>query len=254
MRIAGAQIPCSKAIDQNINTIKQAIDWAQVKECDFLVTPEGSLSGYWPGFDIEATVNGLAVIENYAKVKNVGLCLGTLWVETEDIGEIRRNQIRFYDKQGNFLGATNKTHGVIPDETFLSHNLDKGVPVHTLIGDSKTGREHLRAVGLICNDMWPHGTESIIHRIKDQDIDILIHSSNGARGNPRDGLYDAWHNAHLRMTSHNSQIPIITVDNSYHMDGGFYDGPTSSPSGIVIDGEWSKQVSRKGTQYFYWDF
>ena len=43
MRIAGAQIPVSKDVEQNVKTIKHAIDWATDNECDFLVTPEGSL-------------------------------------------------------------------------------------------------------------------------------------------------------------------------------------------------------------------
>lgn len=255
MRIAGAQIPCSKDVDKNLITIKQAIDWAVDNDCDFLVTPEGSLSGYLAEFDIDATVKGLADIEKYAKEKELGLCLGTLWVENEDIGDIRRNQIRFYDRQGCFLGAANKTHGVKPDESFLMNDIVKdGVKVYRLLGNSDTGRQYVNVVGLICNDLWPSGVQSIPHIAEKQGVNLLVHSSNGARGNVRDNLYDDWHNAHLRMVSHNSQLPIITVDNIYHINGEFYDGPTSSPSGVVIDGEWVKQVPRTGTQYFYWDF
>ena len=102
MRLAGAQIPVSTDVGKNIETIKHAIDWSVDNQCDFLVTPEGSLSGYLPGFNIEATVKGLADIEEYAKNK-LGLCLGTLWVEKEQCVEFRRNQIRFYDKEGNWL-------------------------------------------------------------------------------------------------------------------------------------------------------
>ena len=253
MRIAGAQIPVSKDVKRNVETIKHAIDWAIDNECDFLVTPEGSLSGYLSGFNIEATKEALHEIEAYAKSSTLGLCLGTLWVENEKRGDIRRNQIRFYNREGAYIGVTNKTHGVAPDETFLLHNLNEGIPVHILIGDSKTGREHLKAVGLICNDMWPHGTKSIIHMAQEIGVDILIHSSNGARGNDRDKLYNDWHNAHLRMASHQC-CPIITVDNTLHMNGEFYDGPTSSESGVVIDGEYVTKVPRTGTQYFYWDF
>ena len=253
MRIAGAQIPVSKDVEQNVKTIKHAIDWATDNECDFLVTPEGSLSGYFPEFNVDATKEALHEIEEYAKNSTLGLCLGTLWAEDEARGSIRRNQIRFYNREGVFIGATNKTHLVLPDETFLGHDLNECIPVHTLIGDSKTGREHLKAVGLICNDMWPHGTKSIVHMATSRDADVLIHSSNGARGNVRDKLYNDWHNAHLRMASHQC-CPIITVDNTLHMNGEFYDGPTSSESGVVIDGEYVTKVPRIGTQYFYWDF
>ena len=83
---------------------------------------------------------------------------------------------------------------------------------------------------------------------------ILIHSSNGARGNDKDKVYNTWHDANLKMISHITQIPIITVDNIYHINGEYYDGPTSSESGVVIDGEWVTKVPRTGTQYYYWDF
>ena len=95
MRIAGAQIPVSKDVEENVKTIKHAIDWATDNECDFLVTPEGSLSGYFPEFNVETTRKALHDIEEYAKNSTLGLCLGTLWVEQEKRGDIRRNQIRF---------------------------------------------------------------------------------------------------------------------------------------------------------------
>jgi predicted amidohydrolase len=257
MRIAGAQIPCSKVVADNVKTIKKAIDWSVGVGCDFLVTPEGSLSGYLPNYDVEATIKALPEIEKYAKEKGIGLCLGTLWIEDEPFGKTRRNQIRFYDQEGAYLGAANKTHGVRPDETFLMNDIKKdGVKVYTLVsGNPKVGRDHLQAVGLICNDLWPTGVQSIPHIAQRQGVDIMIHSSNGARGDiKRDILYNDWHDAHLRMVCHNAQVPIITVDNCWHMNGEPYDGETSSESGVVIDGRFVTKVPRTGTQYFYWDF
>ena len=49
-------------------------------------------------------------------------------------------------------------------------------------------------------------------------------------------------------------IPILTVDNCYKNDGQFYDGPTSSTSGIIHNGEWLVKASSTGTDYFYYDF
>ena len=51
-----------------------------------------------------------------------------------------------------------------------------------------------------------------------------------------------------------TQIPIITVDNTCHMNGHPYDGPTSSESGVTVDGKWVTKVPRLGTQHFYYDF
>ena len=56
------------------------------------------------------------------------------------------------------------------------------------------------------------------------------------------------------MISQATQIPIITVDNTCHMNGQPYDGPTSSESGVTVDGKWVTKIPRTGTQHFYYDF
>ena len=46
----------------------------------------------------------------------------------------------------------------------------------------------------------------------------------------------------------------ITVDSCCDKYGNRHDLPTSSPSGVVINGKWEVQMPRTGTQMFYWDF
>ena len=106
VRFAGAQIPVTQNLEENKQAILKAIDWAEENNCDWLLTPEGSLSGYFPSFDL-VLPNGVsdlakAVFEvvSYANKKGMGIALGTLWVDIEHRGTIRRNQIRYYDKQG----------------------------------------------------------------------------------------------------------------------------------------------------------
>ena len=52
VRFAGAQIPVTQDLDKNEASIIKAIDWAAENNCDWLLTPEGSLSGYFPNFDL----------------------------------------------------------------------------------------------------------------------------------------------------------------------------------------------------------
>ena len=64
-----------------------------------------------------------------------------------------------------------------------------------------------------------------------------------------------WHNANLRWWAKSIGVPIITVDNVYHLNGDVYDGNTSSESGVIdAQGNWVTKVPRTGTQYFYYDF
>jgi len=261
MRIAGAQIPVTLDIEENVKTIKASISWAVANKCHFLVTPECSLSGYDATYDEKVLARALSNIEEYAKSWNIGLCLGTLWKEDEEAGQIRRNQIRFYDNFGQLIGVTNKTYLVNQDTGCLAHELDeKGITVHNIrcqdIQD--VGRQQLNVVGLICNDLWGNswpGKPSIPNLALQSNLcELFIHSTNGARGNPHDEIYNKWHDAHLLMISQATQIPIITVDNTCHMNGQPYDGPTSSESGVTVDGKWVTEIPRTGTQHFYYDF
>lgn len=261
MRIAGAQIPVTLDIEENTKTIKTSIDWAVKNECHFLVTPEASLSGYDSYFDEDKLCNALAEIEEYITLKKIGLCLGTLWKEKEDVGEVRRNQIRFYDNCGNILGVTNKTYLVTQDTGCLAHELDeKGLTIHNLRCSKlqSTGRQQLNVVGLICNDLWGNswpGKPSLPKLALESEMcELFIHSTNGARGNTHDEIYNKWHDTHLLMISQATKIPIITVDNTCHMNGQPYDGPTSSESGVTVDGKWVTSVPRTGTQHFYHEF
>jgi|TARA_B110000444_G_scaffold258679_1_gene300231 hypothetical protein len=275
VRIAGAQIPCTPVVRDNVEHIKKAIDYAIENRCDYLVTPEGALSGYDHGgiaattFGIDPFENlsdledGLKTVEAYAKDK-VGLCLGTLWKEKERFGDVGRNQIRFYAKNGQLRGATNKSFCINPqDLPFMEHDTNKDGLLAWKLGDETF---QFNVVGLVCNDMWGHGMsghKAIPWHAKQQynmggrqDLQLFVHSTNGFRGNGKkmETLFNNWHHAHLTMMSYLSEIPIITVDNCYHMDGTEYHGQTSSESGVVVRGEFVTEVPRSGTQYFYHDF
>jgi predicted amidohydrolase len=254
IRFAGAQIPCSNNLVQNIETIKKSIDWAVENQVDYLLTPEGSLSGYIKGFDTPELVNGLAEIEQYAATK-VALCLGTMWVEKEGEFNVKRNQIRFYNKDGTFNTAVDKTIvtpldgelGIVAaDQTFL-------VPLF----DYKNADGYPLAAGaFICNDFYGRANYPELPRMAFQNgAKIFLHATNADRdiGKLYDKIMDDWHTSHLQMTSYLAGIPVITVDNSCKPDGTEWGGPTSSQSGVLIGGEWVVTVPRTGTHYFYYD-
>ena len=259
IRFGGAQIPVTTDITKNITTIKKAIDWAAENNVDYLVTPEASLSGYSPSFNSipENLTYALENIESYAAEKKVGLCLGTLWEEEEFNGKQVRNQIRFYDCDNHWLGSVNKNI-TIEDDTaanVLRDPITKGLFLP--IGDKV-----IPAGGLICVDMYGStgGADSLPNipaKLALYKAKIFIHSTNGKRGvtgELGESIQDLWHDACLRRNSFIYNIPIITVDNCYMLDGTEYHGPTSSQSGVLIGGKWMTSVPRCGTQYFYYDF
>lgn len=252
LRFAGAQIPCTNDIKLNIQSIKDAIDWAVSNNVDYLITPEGSLSGYFNEFDTYDLKEGLLTIEKYAANK-VALCLGTLWVEGD---HVKRNQIRFYNKDGTYNTAINKTI-ITPHDIDIGINLADNFYVVEMPDCKNEYGNSLIAGAFICNDFYGRPQFPDLTRMAFQDgAKIFLHSTNADRGVSKvyDQVMDDWHTAHLQMISFLAKIPVVTVDNCCGMAGGAFDGPTSSQSGVLIAGEWVVKVPRYNTQYFYYDF
>jgi len=262
IRFGGAQIPVTTSLDKNVVILKEAIDWAADNGVDYLITPEGALSGYFPDFDsrdgrtFDDVQAALTKVVNYAVEKKVHTCIGTMWIETDspDPGFIwprRENQIRFYNKNGGLQGTACKTY-TIPeyDQTVPCNQLE-----NILLEIEDT---NFLALGLLCNDFWGGpgmGKYALPLAAEPMRSHIVIHSSNGFRGDPKyDDLMNDWHNGSLRIMSWALRVPIITVDNCYNMNGEEYHGPTSSQSGVLLGGEWLIAAPRTGTQYFFYDF
>lgn len=253
LRFAGAQIPCSENINDNVNTIKKAIDWAEENSVDYLVTPEGSLSGYTTTFadDLDLLKSSLKTIEEYAASKKIGLFLGTLWVEDSEEESEKRNQIRFYDKEGILKGITNK---IITTGHDFTIGIKDGEYLNFMMIEEQD--KIIKTFGFICNDFYgKEGYPNLANIAFTNESVLFIHSTNAERNKStiHDQVMNDWHNAHLRMVSYLAEVPVITVDNSWLMDGKEWDGMTSSPSGVLINGEWKVQAPRTGTQYFYYD-
>jgi predicted amidohydrolase len=259
IRIAGAQIPVSTNIQKNKQELFKAIDWAKENKVQHLLTPEGSLSG-WLGWEtkIEEVKDALEEVEAHQKEAGIWLHLGTMMQEHDVYGDVFRNEIRHYTKEGPLGALTYKTQ-VVNGECALGRHEWQTVSCV----EFEPGRY---AGGLICNDLWgwqesKQGPITTQYKMMGF-IDLIFHATNGQKD--QDGntfeVFDKWHDAFLRMSAWNANIPILTVDSCTPWD---WDGedesiidkfPTSSESGFMhIDG-WRTSVPRKGRQYFVHDY
>jgi predicted amidohydrolase len=245
----GAQIPVTDNINDNIINISKAIEWAADNQVDYLLTPEGSLSGYVPSFNemvsFEEIRSALDQVVDFAASKNVGLILGTKIKDEEDLVY---NQLRVYDKAGVFQGAHDKMYG-LPE-------YDRAVPpIETHVIDLVHEGKTIKILGLLCNDFWGHvdlAAKPLPEIAKVDKAHVIMHSSNGFRGfglSTEDVLYE-YHNAVVRLYSQTLRIPILTVDNCWFMHGQPYEGRTSSRSGAIHHGEWLTEEKNTGTEYF----
>lgn len=243
LRVAGAQIPVLGSVDVNQDTILNALDFAIDNNADILLTPEGSLSGYFPAIDQARVTGALDVITAKAKDARVGLALGTCFVEPGD-GKVY-NQVRFYDKDGTFLGFHAKTLRTTGESKDYAPAPLRAFDFHgTCIG------------GLICNDMWanPGCTDEddphLTRKLASMGVKIIFHAVNGGRN--KDAfmkVITSYHESNLQMRAQADKVYIVTVDNCFP-----FSIPCSAPSGVVSpDGTWAVKVPGEGEQYFTFD-
>ncbi len=246
LRVAGAKLSVSENIDTNIAAIKKAIDFAGENEADILVTPEGSLSGYTTDFDSKKAQEGLKEIREYARDAEIGLALGTCFYEGD--GKCY-NQIRFYDKEGSFLGFHSKIL------LCGNHNDPHGGEINEFASSPLRTFEFegVTIGGLICNDMWSNPMCTTLHdshlsqQLSKMGAQVIFHAVNGGRDDSEWAIINwNFHASNLRMRASSGGIWIVTADNSYPENL-----KSSAPSGVLDPkGNWACPTEHKGVQYF----
>ena len=232
-------------IDANLKGIERAIDIAAEQGADILLTPEGSLSGYTFTFDREKVEAALAQVTKKAKEKHVGLALGTGYYETETECY---NQVRIYDKDGNFLGAHNKILrcGTLkePYEGEIAHF--KTTPLRTF-------DFHGITIGaLVCNDMWgnpgctPMDDPHLAQKLADMGAKVILHAVNGGRDESEFSqvVCRNYHESNLRLRAFAGNVWIAVTDNAYPPEK-----PNSCTGGVIgPDGKWRITMDIVGEQ------
>jgi predicted amidohydrolase len=249
IRVAGAQIGVTRDISANVAAIERAIAYAALVRADILLTPEGSLSGYTHDFDQVAVAEALRFVTGAAAIAQVGLALGTCFVEPED-GRCY-NQVRFYRADGAYLGFHSKTLscGTLTDPP-------RGEIEHYAVAPLRTFDVcGVSAGALICNDLWanpgctPQDDPHLTHRLARKGARVLFHAVNGGRGGQHAELCWRYHESNLLMRAGASRIWIVTVDNCDPPEI-----PCSAPSGVVTpEGRWAVQAPDRGEQFYTYD-
>lgn len=247
LRVSGAQLDVTKDVDRNFQNVIDAIDAACEQGADILLTPEGSLSGYTPEFDRSHVEAALDAITDHAKSRGVGLALGTCFIESNDLCY---NQIRFYSKNGEYLGFHSKILrcGSIEAEP-------RGEINHYATTDLRTFEfEGITISGLICNDFWanpsctPLPDPHLTQQLSDLDAKVIFQAVNGGRNGSlwaRDVVWP-FHESNLMMRTRSDRLWTVVADSAHPVDH-----PCSCPSGVITpNGEWAVQTRKQGTDQF----
>ena len=233
-------------VRKNAETLLRAVDFAAARKADILLTPEGSLSGYCPDFDRTQVVDALAEVTCAAEYARVALAVGTCFEEPDD-GRCY-NQIRFYSREGQFLGFHSKTllcsTLTSPPSGEIRHYATRPLRTFEIRG--------VTVGGLICNDLWANPSctsmpdTHLTQQLAGAGARVVFHAVNGGRSGDLPRLAWDYHNANLRMRAEAGKVCIVTTDNCLPTDVA-----CSSPCGVVgPDGAWACRTEPRGERFF----
>jgi predicted amidohydrolase len=250
MRITLAQLPVhDENIGANLLGLKDVVVQAADEKSDIILTPEGSLSGYTHLFDQIRLKEALAELESFAAERRVGMALGTCMEESDGL---RYNELRFYDKGGEYLGCHTKTllcGSGDPIEGEVTVFATQPIRVFDFMG--------IPVGGLICNDLWanpgctPMPDTHLTKILSRMGAKIVFHAVNGGRDESAfsQELARKFHEVHVLMKAHSDRLIICTVDNAFPENIG-----VSSIGGIAgPDATWFYTLPNKGRQVATFD-
>jgi predicted amidohydrolase len=247
MIVSGKKIAVTNDITTNKANIISAIRQASAEKSDILLVPEGCLSGYTDRFEQRELLSALHEVVEDAKTNQLGLALGTCFYEEDGLCY---NQVRFYDKEGSFMGFHSKILkcGSLEDDPKGEINRYATGPLKVFNwGNQKIG-------GIICNDMWanpqctPMPDTHISQLQATLGAKVLFHAVNGGRDASQwsTQVVRNFHESNLRMRARAGKLWIVTVDNSHPCDL-----PSSCPSGVINpDGNWVVKADDVGESFF----
>ncbi len=247
LRVAGYQMSVGRDVEANARRICAAIDWAGDNGAEILLTPEGSLSGYTHAFDAAGVEAALDLVVARACRRDVGLALGTCFVEQD--GKCY-NQVRFYRPDGEYLGFHSKILrcGSVNGQS-------RGEIDHYAVSDLRVfpWRQGIPVGGLICNDLWanpgctPMPDPHLTQQLSAAGAKVVFHAVNGGRnGSSWSQLAWQYHEANLRMRARAGSLWIVTADSASPEEL-----PCSAPSGVVDpSGRFACRTEPKGDRLF----
>lgn len=243
LTISGLQMPVTNDVARNEKRILEAIKKAAKAGADFLVTPEGSVSGYTPNFDRLQVAGAVERLAAAAKEHKVGLLLGTCFKELTDGNVQCYNQVRVYTPQGEYLGYYAKI--------LRCSSLDSpgsGEMVDYAEGRLRTFTWNGITFGiLICNDFWatPGYTTMpnpyLPWQLKKMGAQLIFHHVNSGT----DQQYRAFHESNVNLWAKALGIYIVEVNAAGEKE------KTNASSGLVgPKGEREIIVPDVGEQFF----
>ncbi len=242
IRLAGLQMLVGSDIRKNKEQILEGITRAATEGATFLVTPEGSLSGYTSDFNQEELSRALEEVRTAARNMKVGLMLGTCFKEVIKGKEYCFNQVQVYTPEGQSLGNYSKI--------LRCSELDvpgTGEMAEYAEGTLRTFEwEGCRFGILICNDLWatPGYTTMpnpyLPWKLQQMGAQFIVHCINSGTAQQ----YRPFHESSAELWALSLHIPIMEV-NAAQVER------INAQSGLIdAQGNRTLRVPDTGIQFF----
>ena len=243
-RVSGLQMLVTEDVARNEAAILRGIELAAEMDAQFLLTPEGSLSGYHAEFDKKEVARSTERVAERARRAGLGLLLGTCYKEGQGSTECCYHQVRVYAPDGKFLGYYAK---VLRCSSLSDPGT--GEMADYLEGVPQVFRWNGICIGvLICNDMWATpGCTTMSNpylpwRLWQMGAKVIFHAINSGHHHRN----RTFHESSVRLWAHALQIPILEVNALTNLDE-----PINARSGLVSpSGGYSPNVPDVGEQFF----
>lgn len=250
MRITVSQQPVVLDPYKNLQTLENV--FKEAGETDWLITPEGSLSGYLvpPALinmdpkNVQVLEEVLGSVEQSHQSYNFNLALGTAWVEQDNLPY---NQIRFYSRDNMLIGSYSKQ--------ILCETSEGGGEIYNYFPGKKNvtfEHEGITIGSLICNDFWatprvsPNGNPYHVRQLAEAGAQVIFVPVN-CNNKDFDELQYKWHTTHLEFLAREYGVYIAVSNNSCDFDGNEVQ-KVLCPSGVISpEGKWIAQCYESGS-------
>jgi predicted amidohydrolase len=233
VRITGVQMYVSPGKKENLPRI---LEYIRQGDCDFMLFPEMSLTGYNNEFNEERTRDAWKQIAAACRQSYVTAIIGTGAI-------IEGNtyiQSRIYSDEGQLVGTHEKIMPTEGDRKWCRPGEELRVFDH----------KGIRFGCLICNDLWvtpgcgPYPDPRLSYQLAKKGAQIIFHSLHSGHTQ----VHTPYHESNLALRAMEGNIYIATANAASH------DGPVNALTGIMSpEGKWLVQCPRTGEHKYTYD-
>ncbi len=233
-RVSGIQMTVSPKLSENLEKILHHV---KQSDCDFLLFPEMSLTGYHGDFSDSAVEKASRQIEAACRQAYVTAIVGT---GAREDGRTHI-QSRIVSDEGTILGTHEKLVPTQGDRKFCMPGEELRTFTHRGITFGC----------LICNDLWvtpgcgPYPDPRLTYKLRQNGAQVVFHSINSGTS----PIHLPYHESNLQLRAMESRLFIVTA-NAADPEGK----PVNAPSGVMSpEGQWLVRCPLEGEQKYTLD-